>query len=179
MYRKPSEVSTEEWTKGYQLWLRGGYTLEKVGRALGLRPNSGRSVSNYLRRLYGDGATDPIANSFIRSMASDYPDNSWVSTLKPCDNRGSGRFMSLQKERKMTPKGTAKVVGNRSNEMKYRIAYQQSLQQSYDPWSQFDTEPKPLVLSQFLVITQVVVSLLEGILRTDEDELQSNVATAR
>jgi hypothetical protein len=47
---------------------------------------------------------------------------------------GLGRFMTISVERGLATKGTAKLVGNRSNEMKYRIAYQQSLRQSYDPW---------------------------------------------
>jgi hypothetical protein len=50
-YRKPAMLSQEEWRRGYDLWLRSGYTLEQVGRHLGLRPNSGRSVSTYLNNI--------------------------------------------------------------------------------------------------------------------------------
>ena len=164
MYRKPSEVRDNEWAMAYQLWLNG-MTLEQIGQKIGLRPRSGRSVSTYLNRYFGEGATNPIANSFIRSMRADYPGEQWTMLLDPCDNRGSGRFMSVEGERSSASKGVAKLTGNRSNEMKYRIEYQRSIAKSYDPWEQF--EPKPLGLMSFSVWVGVLVGLLSPIINTE------------
>lgn len=167
MYRKPSEVSVEDWGVGYKLWLHQGYNLDMVGRHLGLRPKSGRSVMTYLNKHFGRAATDPIANSFVRSMADDYPDSAWVKELSPQDNRGSGRFMSRTVERGISTKGIAKKVGNRSNEMRYRINYQESIAQSYDPWEALEGEPHPLRLAMFRVISDCVCELLSPIVGSE------------
>lgn len=170
-YLKPSQVSEEAWARGYELWLKHGYSLDMVGRSLGLRPNAGRSVSTYLQKLYGRDATNPRANSFLMSLAEDYPDSEWVGQLSPEQERcKSDRFFSQRVERTLAGKGTAKTVGNRSNEMKYRIAYQQSINQSYDPWEQFEQTPPVITLSQFSWLVEAIVSILgELILGMDED----------
>lgn len=176
MYRKPGVLTVSEWSRGYELWLKHGYTLEQVGRHLGLRPNSGRSVSTYLQRHFGEGATDPIANSFVRSLSEDYPDSKWVAELEAEDNRGSGRFMAVSVEKGIATKGVAKIVGNRSNEMKYRIEYQRSIHQSYDPWGQFDASHRPMLLPLFIAFVEAIVPILEVITRSENGlQLQSDV----
>lgn len=168
-YLKPSQVSEAAWARGYDLWLKHGYSLDMVGRTLGLRPNAGRSVSAYLQKHYGKDATNPKANSFLMSLAEDYPDSEWVGQLSPeLERCQSDRFFSQRVERSLAGKGTAKTIGNRSNEMKYRIAYQQSISQSYDPWEQFE-QPSPVItLSQFVWLVEVIISILgELILEID------------
>ena len=173
MYRKPSTVSVSEWTEGYELWLKHGYTLDMVGQHLGLRPKAGRSVSTYLVKHFGVDATNPIANSFIRSLAEDYPNNEWVETLEPCDNRGSGRFIPLSVEKSNAIKGVARLTGNRSNEMRYRIAYQETIHKTYDPWE--DMEPKPLLLPLFSLFVGCLIPVLYNLLNIQQDELQTDV----
>lgn len=158
-YLKPGQVSEVAWARGYQLWLRGGYTLEQVGQLLGLRPHSARSVSIYLQKLYGNDATNPHANSFLRSLAEDYPESDWVKALESKTERNTGRFFSRRVERTLATKGVARTIGNRSNEMKYRIAYQESITNNLDPWSQFE-QHSVITMSQLLWFIDAIISII-------------------
>ena len=162
---KPSEVPYHVWLSAYRLWVTGDpdtkerLSLAKVGERIGVR--SGASVSYYFQKLFGVDATNPKHVSFIRSLRDDYPDDKWVTSLDPVEHGTDRVFTSLAGERSRSrQKGVGVDRPCRSVEMTYKLAYQNRLKTSYDPWEQFEQE---LRLPYLYVILTYIVSVLGGV----------------
>lgn len=138
-------VTTEELKGIYTAWLQGS-TLRQLGKAYGVRHGT---IHMWLKKAYGETACNPTAQSLVRSILEDNPDDPEV----------------LAWALSVVDKGTTEQLYHRSKHSiamlsRYQTLQDDQLMNSIAVQEDTEVEPEALKLPLFAWYTSAVHTIL-------------------